>query len=123
MGMMCSASSRALRGQGGLATVTSQLDSLIWKICSNLNNSVIPGPFGALGEEFVPCSLLGTVEKQSLSVPRCHLCHCLGGQEQPQEWQHNPWGSAQLGLSLCHLPGVLALWLSRLTQEGEQTQE
>lgn len=105
--MVCSASSEL--SEVRVATGTSRLGSLMGKIFSNLNNPVTPGAFGALGEEFVPCSLLGAVEKQSLAVPQCHLCHCLGGQEvpraglaqeQPQEGQHSPWSSAQLGLSL-----------------------
>lgn len=66
------------RGQDGLGTF-SQLDSLIWMNFSNLNNSMIPGPFGtkALGEEFVTCSLVSVVEKQSPSVPWGHLWSLL----------------------------------------------
>lgn len=40
---------------------------------------MIPGPFGtkALGEEFVTCSLVSVVEKQSPSVPWGHLWSLL----------------------------------------------
>lgn len=121
--MVCSASSEL--SEVRVATGTSRLGSLIWKIFSNLNNPVTPGAFGALGEEFVPCSLLGAVEKQSLAVPQCHLCHCLGraGSGAASGRAAQPLELSTAGTEPLAAPGVLALCLSSHTQEGKQTQE
>lgn len=62
--------------------------TLIWKIFSNLSNSVIPGPCGALGSSLSPalCWLLWRSKAWlCLSVTRAGLA-----QEQPQEGQHSP---------------------------------
>ncbi|GAB0200543.1 hypothetical protein GRJ2_002519800 [Grus japonensis] len=54
-----------------LAALGLQLDSMVLKVFSNLNDSMILWPFGAKapGKEFVICSAVGVVEKQTPLCP------------------------------------------------------
>lgn len=99
---------------------------------------MIPGPFGAkaLGEEFVTCSLVAVVEKQSPSVPQCHLWSLLWWPDSVQGkagpgaalamGSTTPGPSTRLWPSLFQPPGdseSVTLQTSSGKAQGNQTQE